>query len=126
MMQLVNGFIKMTDKGLNSLYIDEKADTVRITDEIESIVRDCFERKVFMEESEEVVYEALSDEYLPSILNTLRKNRNKSMELILSVRGETERHKVYESIKDMTLLSDLIEDYFLLRIQNISCVLIKL
>lgn len=126
MMQLINGFIKRTDKGLYSLCIDEQAHTVRITEEIESIIRGCFERKTFVEESEEVIYEVLLDEHLPDILNTLRKNRDKNMNLIFSVRGKTERQKVYESIKDMVLLSDLIEDYFQLKIQNIDCTLIKL
>lgn len=126
MMQIVNGIIEKTDKGFDSLCIDEQTDGVRITEDIENIVRGCFDKKIFVEESEELIYEVLLDEYLPDILNALREKRNKSMELIFSVRGETERQKVYESIKDMVLLSDLIEDYFQLKLQNISCVLIKL
>ena len=126
MMQIVNGIIEKTDEGFNSLCIDEQTDGVRITEDIENIVKGCFDKKPFAEESEEVIYEVLLDEHLPDILNALREKRNKSMELILSVRGETERQKVYESIKDMVLLSDLIEDYFQLKLQKISCVLIKL
>lgn len=126
MMLLTNGFIKKTDKELISLSVNEQASSVRITEEIEKIVGESFEKKSFLEGSDKVIYEILLDKHLPNILNVLRKTRNENIEKVLSVRGETERRSVYESIRDMILLSDLIEDYFQLKMQNDNCVLIKL
>lgn len=126
MMLLTNGFINKTDKELISLSVNEQASNVRITEEIEKIVGDSFEKKSFVEGSDMVIYEILLDKHLPNVLNELRKIRDENIEKVLSVRGETERRRVYESIKDMILLSDLIEDYFQLKMQNDSCVLLKL
>lgn len=125
MMLLTNGFINKTDKELISLSVNEQARSVRITEEIEKIVGDSFEKQSFVEGSDMVIYEILLDKHLPNVLNKLRKIRDENIEKVLSVRGETERRRVYELIKDMILLSDLIEDYFQLKMQNDSCVLLK-
>lgn len=126
MMELTIGFINGECESTKSLTVEDNATSVRITENIYPIVSDFFDNIEFVEDSEMLYYDVLNSKHLPEILKLIRKKRNEKTDLILSVRGSEERQELFNSVKDLLLLSDLIDDYLLAKLGNRNCIIVKL
>jgi len=125
-MELTIGFINGECESTKSLTVEDNATSVRITENIYPIVSDFFDNIEFVEDSEMLYYDVLNSKHLPEILKLIRKKRNEKTDLILSVRGSEERQELFNSVKDLLLLSDLIDDYLLAKLGNRNCIIVKL
>ncbi|WP_320971813.1 hypothetical protein [Enterocloster bolteae] len=126
MMELTIGFLSGECESEKSLTVEENALSVRITDNIYPIVSDFFDNIEFVEDSDLLYYDVLNSKHLPEVLNLIRKKRDEKADLILSVRGDEERQELLNSIRDLLLLSDLIDDYLLAKLENRNCIIVKL
>lgn len=125
-MELTIGFLSGECESEKSLTVEENALSVRITDNIYPIVSDFFDNIEFVEDSDLLYYDVLNSKHLPEVLNLIRKKRDEKADLILSVRGDEERQELLNSIRDLLLLSDLIDDYLLAKLENRNCIIVKL
>ena len=104
---------------------------VRVTETIQEIIQEYFQDRVYIEKSEDGDEEAVTNtiilnDSVPKILDKVRERRNILLKELIEIRGANSKAQVSEKIKDLLLLSDLLEEYLVLRQSKPNLVLVIL